>query len=335
MSLSFRLERFGWADDQRLELIGRWSGLSEPSALRPTLVVHAASAVHRLEPVPESLAAGAGSAWSVAFPYGREAPEIERATLVMGDDLLVELPPPSTGARRFGRQLLRAYRTPRAVYAAEVTQGARATSHAAVPDETEPNGGSSAGQPDAATRSPLALHGLLVRAQEELEEARAEVARVEEVAEAARHDAEREHRRRLTDTDRLREALATARLLADEQLAAERETMAGIRSAPEDAQRDLTAERDEATRLEGELEALRREGAEAAEREAAQARAEAQSLREELAGVRAELEERTAAAASLSASLDQARHGEQLARARSEALQQRVDAARAAIGDVA
>ena len=338
VTLSLRLERFGWTAGDRLELVGRWSGLQDPSALTPTLVVRTASAVERLEAVPDSVSTGEDSIWSAAFTYARDGADLERVTLVMGEDLLVELPLPVVGTRRFGRQLLRAHRTPRAVNAAtmraEVPAGVGQPAAEAAKSHDRGDRPRAPTAVDMASASPLELHGALIRAQEELEELRAEAARAGELAEVARHDADREKRRRVADADRLREALATARNLADDQLVAERQAAATLRSELDDALKVLAAQRDEAARLQAELEADRREGAETAEREAAAARERAEAISVELDQVRAELEQRSEAVASLSAALEQARQGEQVARARSEALQQRVDAARAAIGDL-
>ena len=333
--LGLRLERFGWGDSTQLELAGRWYGLNDPAGTTAALLIHAGGDVDRLEPLPGSVRVGNDHNWAATFDYHGDPAEIARVELVMGDDLFVELPLPSSGRRRFGRQLIRAFRTPRAARSA----AGRAETAFAPGDETalapgsEPahDGGEGA---DGVPAGPLELHSALIRAQEESEELRARAGRAEELAEVARHDAEREHRRRVADTDRLRDALATGRALADDQLATEREAAATLRTELEDALRALAAERDETSRLEAHLEAVRREGTEAAAREAALARDRVGAIDEELANVRAQLDERSAAVASLSAALEQARHGEQVARARSEALQQRVDAARAAIVDV-
>lgn len=321
VTLGLRLERFGWGGPEQLELVGRWYGVDDPAASAPALLVHTGSDVERLEPVPGSVLVEQESQWSATFAYHGDPAVIERVELVMGDDLFVELPLPLAGRRRFGRTLLRAFRTPRA---ARSPVGA---AEAAAPPEAPERVGAEV--PDGAPTGALELHGALIRAQEEIEELRAATSRATELAEVARHDAEREHRRRVADTDRLREALATARALADEQLAAEREASAILRSELEAARHGLDVQRGQLSQHEAELEGLRRAGAAGAVAE----RERAAAFEAELAGVRAELEERTAEAAALSAALEQARHGEQVTLARSQALQQRVEAALAAIGD--
>src|SRR3954447_7371813 len=93
--VSFELERFEWAADDRLEVVGRWNGIRGRRILRPALTVDAGGGPQRLLGNPTS-----GEPWSASFAWSGD--DIAGAELESGRTLVVELPPPRRRRRRSG-----------------------------------------------------------------------------------------------------------------------------------------------------------------------------------------------------------------------------------------
>ena len=92
----FALERFAWGAPDRLELAGTFTGLDEPDApAPPVLVLSGAGHTHRLRArgrrsgAPED-----GQPWRAAFVWEEPPAAFDAAVLQLGGDLAVELPEP-------------------------------------------------------------------------------------------------------------------------------------------------------------------------------------------------------------------------------------------------
>jgi hypothetical protein len=98
--VTFEVERFEWASDGRLEVIGRWFGLRGHRFLRPTLDVEVAGERRRmladLEHKP--WAAEDGEEWIAAFAWRGERVGLDDAELTVSPDLAVQLPLPGGSA---------------------------------------------------------------------------------------------------------------------------------------------------------------------------------------------------------------------------------------------
>jgi hypothetical protein len=96
-SVTFEVERFGWAADDRLELVGRWFGLRGHRFLRPTLDVDVAGERRRMLAVLDHKpwAAEEGEEWVAAFAWRGELAKLDDAELTVSPDLAVQLPLPN------------------------------------------------------------------------------------------------------------------------------------------------------------------------------------------------------------------------------------------------
>jgi hypothetical protein len=285
----FALERFEHADEDRLEVVGRWEGLEGRRMGRAVLtVVEAGGRRRRLNALPGGQLGSAQ--WRASFAWSGDVASVERAELELGRRLVVELPPPRRRRRRPSQ------RTGDAAPAAGATQPVDA-----VPAPVPP------ADPEAGRRL-LALREALAAAERERDELRsradrAEAARVEletqleaaraelaerddrlQAAEAAAVGAVEDSTRRLEAERALLAEEAARRLEAARAQAAELRT--GLATAREEAERaraeaagTIQAEAEETERLRGEVRQAREE----AERALAAERAESARLREELA----------------------------------------------------
>jgi len=91
---TFRLERFEWAEPDRLEIAGSFTGIDAPSE-PPTLVVHGTDGARRLTGVLGEPASAEGP-WSAAFLWNEAPVPFESAELELGGGLSVELSAPGT-----------------------------------------------------------------------------------------------------------------------------------------------------------------------------------------------------------------------------------------------
>src|SRR3954447_8258495 len=92
--VTFLLEQLEWRTSDRLELLGRWSGIDGERLRDATLVVHGNGASHRLEAMPWSVAGRAvpGQRWRAVFAWSGDGPlAFESAELEIGADLVVDL----------------------------------------------------------------------------------------------------------------------------------------------------------------------------------------------------------------------------------------------------
>ena len=99
--VAFELERFEWVADDRIELVGRWSGLRGHRFLRPTLDVVVDGERRRMLAVLEHKpwAAESGEEWVAAFTWRGDRTTFEEAELTVSPDLAVELPSAGGSAR--------------------------------------------------------------------------------------------------------------------------------------------------------------------------------------------------------------------------------------------
>ena len=245
--VTFRLERLGWSAPERMEIVGRWAGVGPELVEHPTVIAMAAGVEHRFRAIGTPAFERNGG-WAASFRWDPDITRISDVLLEFDSGLVLPLPHPSTHQRRFGRPLIKArvaaVRTPPA------HRPPSSDDHASLNYED---------------LTQLDLHAALIKAQQDLEEARDDLVDAEEQAAMARRDADRERERRRAEAERTREALALAGELAEEQLAAER-TAAEERIAAEraDAEQRISAERNAAE------ERIAAEQAAAAERIAAE-----------------------------------------------------------------
>jgi hypothetical protein len=94
--VSFEVERFEWAADDRMEVVGRWFGLRGHRFLRPTLDVAVGGERRRMLALLEHKpwAAEEGEEWTAAFAWAGERVRLEDAELTVSPDLAVQLPLP-------------------------------------------------------------------------------------------------------------------------------------------------------------------------------------------------------------------------------------------------
>jgi hypothetical protein len=94
--VTFEVERFEWAADDRLEVVGRWFGLRGHRFLRPTLDVEVRGERRRMLAVLEHKpwAAEEGEEWVAAFAWSGDRARIDGAELTVSPDLAVQLPVP-------------------------------------------------------------------------------------------------------------------------------------------------------------------------------------------------------------------------------------------------
>jgi hypothetical protein len=94
--VAFEVERFEWADGDRLEVAGRWYGLRGHRFVRPALVVQAGDEQRRMLALLEHKpwAADDGEEWIAAFPWEGAPLELTAAELEVAPSIAVDLPIP-------------------------------------------------------------------------------------------------------------------------------------------------------------------------------------------------------------------------------------------------
>jgi hypothetical protein len=90
------IERFEWAEPDRIEIVGYWSGLRGRRFVRPTLILKGEGRPKRLLALLEHKpwAAHEGEEWTAAFRWRGEVVKFESAELNVGSGIDLELPPP-------------------------------------------------------------------------------------------------------------------------------------------------------------------------------------------------------------------------------------------------
>ena len=276
--VAFELERFGWSEPGRLEVVGRWSGLEGRRLGRPVLTVEAAGQRRRLTALPGGQLA-AGGEWRATFACDDDPDAITAAVLEIGRRLVVDLPPPRRRRATADRSLERLHEERLHRQQVEATLAERDAELVSLREEAD------AALAERETEAET-LRAESERLTAELDEAREALAAAEQ--ERARLAGELERATadlaiRDEELTAAREELRRAAVEAEERLAAERAATTEVReklaTAREEAESTITAEAQETERLRAELQAARDETDSTVSAE----RAETAKLREELA----------------------------------------------------
>jgi hypothetical protein len=192
---TFALERFAWGAPDRLELAGTFSGLDEPPAGLPVLVLTGPDRTHRLPAAARDVSGTPenGRPWSAAFVWQEPPAAFDAAVLRLGSDLAVELPDP----------------------------GSDGESPASVELPVRSANGHGADR--------VRLEAELLAGREELREARSALHRAEEELSRAREDLHAEREERAADAVRFRAGLAQVREAAEQALTAKDAELADVR----------------------------------------------------------------------------------------------------------
>ncbi len=277
--LSFELERFEWAADDRLEVVGRWHGLTGRRLGRPVLHVEADGRRRRVTATPGGQLR-AGEEWRASFAWPHGPADVESAELEIGRSLLVELPAP--------RRKRKPKPEPDSALHDEIAAlRARVAELESAPREEDTG---LREQFEALQDQHAALIAGSGELRGELAEALAAQERLTEELEALReaHAAEQAEREKLAGEleavrgeadQRLAAERDAAELRMSEQRAENTEMREKIASAREEAQKAMAAEAQETEQLRTELRDARDES----EKALAAERAETARLREELA----------------------------------------------------
>ena len=270
---SFELERFAWASPDRLEVIGKFSGLSGAPPGPAVLVLQGGDQTHRL-PASSDEPAGAndGGRWRAAFNWQEAPAPFDVAQLELGRDFVVELPEPGTRRKLFRHQVLEVRRVGPA---GEGERGGGAPANSGGPAVDEGGGAQSAEPADAGER--MRLQAALVQAREEARKVGQALERAQEELARARGDVEAERRRRAEDAERFRQGLASVQRAADEAVAAERSAAAQLGQDLREATAALRDKDAALKQVRGDLAALHERAG-----KLAQADAEAQRLQSQL-----------------------------------------------------
>src|SRR4051794_19578609 len=94
--LSFELDGFQWAGEERLEVSGRWFGVRGRRFVRPTLTLRAGGRRRRMIAVLEHKPwpAVEEAPWTAAFAWRGPVEEITAARLEVAPEVVLERPPP-------------------------------------------------------------------------------------------------------------------------------------------------------------------------------------------------------------------------------------------------
>ena len=270
--VAFELERFGWSEPGRLEVVGRWSGLEGRRLGRPVLTVEAGGHRRRLTGLPGGQLAG-GAEWRATFACDDDPDAITGVVLEVGRRLVVDLPPPRKRRRAKADQSLERLHEERLRReAAEASLAERDAELVSLREEADAALAERENEAEALRSELTAAQEALAAAEQERERLAGELERV--TADLGIRDQE------LTTAH---EELRRATVEAEERLAAERAATTEVReklaTAREEAESTITAEAEETERLRVELEAAREETERTLEAE----RAETAKLREDLA----------------------------------------------------
>ena len=213
-SVTFEVERFEWASDDRLEVVGRWFGLRGHRFLRPTLDVEVRGERRRMLALLEHKpwAAEEGEEWVAAFAWTGDRARLDDAELTVSPDLAVQLPLPDTDDDAIEATVTAAERLPARRPRTAVLEDELAAALA----EVRQRDGELAQIRDTHSEMTRELRERARTAQEkakqletELEAVRGRMAAAEEEVESERRSAEEDRRRQLDSMREERDA-ATA-----------------------------------------------------------------------------------------------------------------------------
>ena len=234
--ITFELERFGWASEDRLEVAGRWNGVRRRLA-RPTLVIVVGGRRRRLRTLPGAWGSSP-EGWEATFGWEGEPVDLTGAELEVGRSIVVDLPPP----RRL-RQT-----APAPAPSAEVAPEREVPAEPEAPPEVEAPAPLQ-GELDAARAEARAAREEAAAARDALEREQEEAAIARRALSAAR-EAEEDER---SDAQSLRSELEELRgrhERAEEELAGARSELV---AAQERVTAAVTAGREEAQQLHHEV----------------------------------------------------------------------------------
>jgi hypothetical protein len=270
--VAFELERFGWSEPGRLEVVGRWSGLEGRRLGRPVLTVEAGGRRRRLTALPGGQLASSGE-WRATFACDAAPDAITAVVLEVGRRLVVDLPPPRARRRAAADPSLERLHEERVRREElEATLAERDAELVSLREEADAALAERESEAETLRAESERLSGELAAIREALAAAEADRDRL--AADLAIRDQE---------LIGAREEARTASVEAEERLTAERAATTEVReklaTAREEAESGISAEAQETERLRAELQTAREE----TERLVATERAETARLREELA----------------------------------------------------
>jgi TolA-binding protein len=253
-SVTFEVDRFEWASDDRLEVVGRWFGLRGHRFLRPTLDVEVRGERRRMLAVLEHKpwAAEEGEEWVAAFAWTGEQTRLDDAELTVSPDLAVQLPVPDADEAAPEAIVTTAERLPARRPRTAVLEGELAAALAEVQRRDE----KLAQLRETHSEITRELRERVRTAQEkakqletELEQVRTHTAAAEEDAQRERRSAEEERGRQLDSMREERDAATAARNRAEaeaEAARADRDEALGKLTAATSERDALTEARDRA-----------------------------------------------------------------------------------------
>ena len=300
--VAFELERFAWTPPDRLEVVGRWSGLEGRRLGRPVLTLDVGGEKVRLTAHPGGHFSRSGT-WSAVFSYDGKPEEIAGAELEIGRRLVIDLPPPRRRKAAVDSAALDQERRRREEL--QETLAERDAEITGLRDEAETALGERDSRIEALEAKMAEMRTKLEEAEQERELMRAEVEAARADAQTARAEVEASAERLQAEraaAAEIREKLATAREEAQSTIdteAHETERLrAELQAAREETERTVEAERAETARLRAELATHSANGGDEPDGEA---QAAARRMYERVAS---ELERERAAARSLRRELD-------------------------------
>jgi len=311
--VAFELERFGWSEPGRLEVVGRWSGVEGRRLGRPVLTTEVGGRPKRLTALPGGQLASGD--WRATFACDADPAQVSGFTLEVARRLVVDLPAPKAykrrprelkaledeRARREEAEATLAERDAELVSLREEADAALAKSEAEVDalrarvDELEPAAAALSGveaERDGLREELAAAQAEAAKAQEKLELERAVTVELREKIATAREETETTITAEAAETERLRAELQAAREETERAVTAEQEETAKLREA-------LAGGTGEGEG--GEAEVAARRMYERIARELESERAAARSLRRELDAVQQQTAEHRRATSSAAA----------------------------------
>ena len=241
-SVAFAVERFGWAEDGRLEVSGRWYGLRGHRFVRPALTIVDGEDRRRILAALEHKpwAAADGEIWVAAFPWKGKPAVLEGAELAVAPTLAVDLPAPAAAGEeaepdpagpRPARRPPPRKRAPRKRAAPKPKPAPRSAA------EPEPEPEPPAPEPLAPDPEPPVPDPAVLRLEAELDQARGIIDRLHAALEDAEEDAERSRAERDEARADARQLERERERMEDQLVAVTQERDAARDAAPASARR--------------------------------------------------------------------------------------------------